>query len=202
MGYYHIKNIDINKRENYIAADLADSNWQPIEWFHVSDLSKDKSLFEEKYANFIYNLVSGNFHPISSNKYSKIVMNRHLHNYYEDAHDIGEMETYKKYKDNIDKIMTGKEYECDEIKSDRELNPEKYYILNKYNDSKLKFKGDYYTNSIGEIFCIEDNKLMKCDIRKTNYGYPIYEVYYDKDKYFKHNKFLNELEKNNGEISL
>lgn len=72
MGYYHIKNIKVDRKNNSISADLADSNWEPLDWFYVDNLS-DSEKFENKYANFIYNLVSGNFHPSPNNKYSKIV---------------------------------------------------------------------------------------------------------------------------------
>ena len=36
---------------------------------------------------------------------------------------------------------------------------------------------------------------MTCDNRKTNYGYPISEVYYDKEKYYKYNDFLKDRSK-------
>jgi len=190
VGYYHIKNIRLDKKGNKISADFADNNWQPLDWFHVDDLAKEKNGFDEKYANLIYNLVAGNFHPVSNSVYSRIVMNHYLKNYYQDAYDIGELATYNKYKGNIEKLFDNNDNECIEIKSDRELNPEKYYVLDKYDDSDLEYKGEYYVNQVGEIFCIKDNKLMTCDNRKTNYGYPISEVYYDKEKYYEYNDFL------------
>lgn len=188
MSYYHIKNINIDKKNNCISADLADSCWSPLDWIHINDLS-DKKTFEEKYANFIYNLVSGNFHPTSNNKYSKIVMNHYLHNYYDDAHDIGELATYNKYKNVVMAIMNNDYSKCVQLKSDRELNPEKYYILNKI-DIHSKYDGEYYTNENGDLFNYNDNELNICSTRKDNYGYPLC-ISQDIDKFREFNDFLN-----------
>ena len=53
MGYYHIKNIKIDRKNNNISADLADSNIYPKTYYHIDSLN-DKGSFKEKYANFIY----------------------------------------------------------------------------------------------------------------------------------------------------
>lgn len=187
MGYYHIKNINIDRKNNYISADLADSNWQPLDWRHIKDLC-DKPKFEEKYANLIYNLVSGNFHPTSNNKYSKIVMNHYLENYYDDAHDIGELNTYKKYKEVIKGIMNNDYNKCITLKSDRELNSDRYYKLKpiKVNDNN---DVDYYTNEKGELYCLNKGKFEMCSITEKNYGYPLYEPR-DIEKFINNNEFL------------
>ena len=104
MSYYHIKNIHIDKTKNNISADLADSSLYPLTFYNTEFLCQ-RITFEETYAEFIYNLVSGNFHPTSNSKFSKLVLNHDLENYYEDAHNIGKLETYYKYKNNIDAIL-------------------------------------------------------------------------------------------------
>ena len=81
MSYYHIKNINIDKKKNNISADLADSSLYPLT-FYNSEFLCQRNTFEETYAEFIYNLVSGNFHPTSNSKYSKLVLNNYLDNYF------------------------------------------------------------------------------------------------------------------------
>ena len=123
MSYYHIKNINIDKKKNNISADLADSSLYPLT-FYNSEFLCQRNTFEETYAEFIYNLVSGNFHPTSNSKYSRLVLNNYLDNYYEDVKDIGVVETYKKYKDNVDAILSGNLSKIKHIESDKELHPE------------------------------------------------------------------------------
>jgi len=188
MSYYHIKNINIDKKNNCISADLADSCWQPLDWVHINDLFKEGS-FEEKYANFIYNLVSGNFHPSSHNNYSKIVMNHYLNNYYDDAHDIGVLETYNKYKNVVNSLMNDDFSKCVELKSDRELNPDKYYVLEKTKVIDLKYDGDYYMNKKGELYSFNNGKFSLCSTMEKDYGCPLYTPL-DIDKFKEYNDFL------------
>ncbi len=184
MSFYYIKNIKLDKENNNISADLADSCWSPIEYSHINKLFDDDT-FEEKYANFIYNLVSGNFHPAGSNKYSKLVMNNILDNYYDDVHDIGMLNTYNKYKDVIKGILSNNMSECQKLESDRALNPEKYYVL---TNIKLENNKDisYYTNKKGDLYCLKDKELMLC----SDEGEPLSLVYYDLDMFKHYNSFL------------
>lgn len=202
MGYYYIKNIKIDKNNNVISGDLADSNWRPLEYNHYDDLYSGDT-FEKKYANFIYNVVSGNLHPMASNKYNKIMMNSKLCNYYDDAHDIGELETYRKYKEVVNGILNNEPEKVVVLESDRTLNPEKYYVLNPVEleeDNKYKNNGNFYTNSKNELYCFMNNELMYCDNGK-NYGYPYYSVYGNEKNIFKkYNSFLNKI--NEEEIQL
>ena len=46
MGYYHIKNIKIDRKNNNISADLADSNIYPKTYYHIDSLN-DKGSFKE-----------------------------------------------------------------------------------------------------------------------------------------------------------
>lgn len=196
MGYYHLKNIKIDKKNNKISGDLADSNWTPIEYRHYDDFCLGDT-FEEKYANFIYNVVCGNYHPVTSSKYDRIMMNGYLHNYYQDAHDIGEVATYKKYEDVINGILKRDVSKCIRLESERTLHPELYYILTPVEiESKYKDKGDYYKNKKGELYCLTNKGLMICSDSDKNYGYPCSYLYdEEKIKFIEYNEFLNNNEK-------
>mgnify|MGYP000059622419 CR=1 FL=1 len=191
MSYYHIKNINIDKKKNNISADLADSSLYPLT-FYNSEFLCQRNTFEETYAEFIYNLVSGNFHPTSNSKYSKLVLNNYLDNYYEDAKDIGVVETYKKYKDNVDAILSGNLSKIKHIESDKELHPEKYYLLTKL-DLDTGYNYDYYINRKGKLYTFVNNKIMCCSQSEKNFGYPLSTVYgKEKEKLLEYNDFLKE----------
>lgn len=197
MSYYHIKNIKIDRENNYISADLADSCWQPLDWFHVDNLC-DKDTFKEKYANFIYNLVSGNFHPSSNNKYSKIVMNNYLKNYYDDAHDIGELETFYKYQTVVNAILRNDFSKVTILPSDREIRPHYYYDLLPFYVT-TKYNLSYYKNEKGELFGYDGEKLYCCVSLEKNYGYPI-SIPLDNEKFKEYNAFLNDKHNNKNDI--
>lgn len=192
MGFYHIKNIKIDELNNKISGDLADSNWHPLDYFHINDLC-DKETFEEKYANFIYNIVCWNYHPAPNNKYFKLAMNDLLEDYYNDAHDIGEVDTYKKYKTVIEGILNNDHQKVIKLKSERELYPELYYQLNPV-EINSKFEYDYYKNKKGELYCyIQGKGLQICLTNKKNYAYPIGQPI-DKDKFYEYNDFLKSID--------
>ena len=187
MSFYYIKNIKLDKKNNNISADLADSSLEPRTYYHVDRLF-DEDSFSEKYAQFIYNLVSGNFHPSGNSQYSKLVLNHWLDNYYDDVYDIGVVETYKKYESVVNAILKNDYTKCVQLLSDRELNPDKYYILQETNiDSKFNYP--YYINQKGELYCIKDGNLQSCISSKKDYGYPI-GIVYDIDKFIEYNDFL------------
>lgn len=200
MSFYYIKKIKFCKNENKISADLGHSSYKPIDWFHVDDVSKDKETYEEKYAKFIYNLVSGNIHPYESNKLFKLVCNPYLHNYYDDAHDIGELKTYYKYQDVVDGILSNIPEKCIKLKSERELNPNKYYVLHKVEIEQKRNNFEYYQNEVGELYCLNRNELKKCNTNEKYYGYPLY-IPSDIDRFIKYNEFLQE-KRNDNEVEL
>ena len=137
-------------------------------------------------------MVSGNFHPTSNSKYSKLVLNNYLDNYYEDAKDIGVVETYKKYKDNVDAILSGNLSKIKHIESDKELHPEKYYLLTKL-DLDTGYNYDYYINRKGKLYTFVNNKIMCCSQSEKNFGYPLSTVYgKEKEKLLEYNDFLKE----------
>jgi len=189
MSYYHIKNIDIDRKNNKISADLADSNLYPITYYHVDNLSKAET-FEEKYADFIYNVVSGNFHPQRNNKFYRIMMDHWLENYYDDAYDIGTLETYHKYKDVVDGLLTNNQNKLVLLQSERELNPERYYVL-KPIKLDVEYDGDYYINGKGTIYNYTKEKgLLDCENRNVStYGKP-YGKPFELDKFIEYNDFL------------
>lgn len=191
MSYYHIKNIHIDKTKNNISADLADSSLYPLTFYNTEFLCQ-RITFEETYAEFIYNLVSGNFHPTSNSKFSKLVLNHDLENYYEDAHNIGKLETYYKYKNNIDAILSGNLSRIKNIESDKEMHPEKYYVLTKL-DLDIGYDYEYYINKRGKLYTFINNKIMSCSQDDKNYGYPLSAVYgKEKEKLLEYNDFLKD----------
>lgn len=191
MSYYHIKNINIDKTKNNISADLADSSLYPLTFYNTEFLCQRKT-FEETYAEFIYNLVSGNFHPTSNSKFSKLVLNHDLENYYDDAHNIGKLETYYKYKNNIDAILSGNLSRIKNIESDKEMHPEKYYVLTKL-DLDIGYDYEYYINKRGKLYTFINNKIMSCSQDDKNYGYPQSAVYgKEKEKLLEYNDFFKD----------
>lgn len=191
MSYYHIKNINIDKTKNNISADLADSSLYPLTFYNTEFLCQRKT-FEETYAEFIYNLVSGNFHPTSNSKFSKLVLNHDLDNYYDDAHNIGKLETYYKYKNNIDAILSGNLSRIKNIESDKEIHPEKYYVLTKL-DLDIGYDYEYYINKRGKLYTFINNKIMSCSQDDKNYGYPLSAVYgKEKEKLLEYNDFFKD----------
>lgn len=191
MSYYHIKNINIDKTKNNISADLADSSLYPLTFYNTEFLCQRKT-FEETYAEFIYNLVSGNFHPTSNSKFSKLVLNHDLENYYDDAHNIGKLETYYKYKNNIDAILSGNLSRIKNIESDKEMHPEKYYVLTKL-DLDIGYDYKYYINKRGKLYTFINNKIMSCSQDDKNYGYPLSAVYgKEKEKLLEYNDFFKD----------
>lgn len=191
MSYYHIKNIHIDKTKNNISADLADSSLYPLTFYNTEFLCQ-RITFEETYAEFIYNLVSGNFHPTSNSKFSKLVLNHDLENYYDDAHNIGKLETYYKYKNNIDAILSGNLSRIKNIESDKEMHPEKYYVLTKL-DLDIGYDYEYYINKRGKLYTFINNKIMSCSQDDKNYGYPLSVVYgKEKEKLLEYNDFFKD----------
>ena len=191
MSYYHIKNFHIDKTKNNISADLADSSLYPLTFYNTEFLCQ-RITFEETYAEFIYNLVSGNFHPTSNSKFSKLVLNHDLENYYDDAHNIGKLETYYKYKNNIDAILSGNLSRIKNIESDKEMHPEKYYVLTKL-DLDIGYDYEYYINKRGKLYTFINNKIMSCSQDDKNYGYPLSVVYgKEKEKLLEYNDFFKD----------
>lgn len=129
MGYYHIKNIDIDKKNETITAEFADSNTSPtIYW--KSEIKG--TTFHEKYSYLIYDIITGNYHPNSSSKYNVLCnawADPPLKNFVGDCGILGIERTYDKYKKVIDDLIKHKEPEI--IKSEIELHYKIDYGANK-----------------------------------------------------------------------
>ena len=129
MGYYHIKNLEIDKEKGKIIAEFADSNVSPITYFKSEINGKT---FHEKYSNLIYNIISGNYHPSRSSKYNLLCntwYEQPLKNFIGDCGILGIERTYDKYKNVIEAILEKKEPEI--IKSEIELHYQIEYGANK-----------------------------------------------------------------------
>lgn len=123
MGYYHLKNLDINKKQGTITGEFADSNTSPTIYWKSEIEGKT---FHEKYSNLIYNIISGNYHPSSSCKYSVLCnawADPPLKNFIGDSTIIGIEQTYDKYRNVIDDLINNREPPI--IKSEIEL----HYII-------------------------------------------------------------------------
>lgn len=200
MSYYHTKNIKMNKEKNIISADLADSSWSPLRYTHVENLYPKSTSFEESYADLMSDIINGNFHPTKSSEFYPLCMKFGM-NYYDDVRDIGTLNTYNKYKDEISEVIQNPSYKSNPLPRDRELNPKKYYSLIPVNvDTKYDY--NYFEDSKGKLFCIDDGKLSICGSdpdHKNSYGYPLYNIYDDFDgenaidKYMKYSPELCDL---------
>lgn len=119
-------------------------------------------------------------------------MNHDLENYYDDAHNIGKLETYYKYKNNIDAILSGNLSRIKNIESDKEMHPEKYYVLTKL-DLDISYDYEYYINKRGKLYTFINNKIMSCSQDDKNYGYPLSVVYgKEKEKLLEYNDFFKD----------
>jgi hypothetical protein len=171
MGFYYMKNLDIDKKNGTITAEFADSNVDPISYFKSEIKGKD---FHEKYSYLMYDIITGNYHPLGSSKYSALCntwCEPALENFTGDCTIIGVERAYDKYKKVIDAIIQKKEPEI--IKSEIDL----HYHLD-YGENK-----DYET-------------LQKSIRNLCNYMYAVREneklSYFEKlveyQKYVKENK--------------
>ena len=191
MSYYHIKNIKMDKKNNIISADLADSCWKPLTYDHINNLYEGKT-FEEKYEKLISDIIIGNFYPAKGTKLSNLVKNPLLNSYFDDVQDIGITKTYQKYRGVINGILTSNLKECIKLESDRELNPEKYYVLHEIDPEKREENiKKYYENQKGKLYCLQNGELKVCTTNKDYYGHPLYTPL-DLDKFIEYNEFLKE----------
>lgn len=139
MGYYHIKNIDIDKKNETITAEFADSNTFPTTYWK-SEIKGNT--FHEKYSYLIYDIITGNYHPTSSSKYNVLCntwAEPALANFTGDCNILGVERAYDKYKNVIEAILQKKEPEI--IKSEIELHYKIDYGENKdYKDLSQKVR--------------------------------------------------------------
>ena len=133
MGYYHIKNLDINKKNGTITAEFADSNTFPRTYWKSEIKGKT---FHEKYSYLMYDIIAGNYHPNSSSKYNVLCntwAEPSLANFTGDCEILGVERAYDKYKNVIEAILQHKKPEI--IKSEIELHYKIDYGENKDYES-------------------------------------------------------------------
>ena len=142
MGYYHLKNLDINKKEGTIIGEFADSNVSPITYFKSEIEGKS---FHEKYSSLMYDIITGNYHPSNSSKYSVLCntwCEPALKNFINDSHILGIERAYDKYKNVIEDILDKREPKI--LKSEIDLHYEIGYGDNKdYNTLNSKVNSLY-----------------------------------------------------------
>lgn len=143
LSYYHLKNLDINKKNETITGEFADSNTYPVTYFK-SEISGNT--FHEKYSYLIYNIITGNYQPSRSSKYY-ILCNSWcepaLKNFSNDCNILGVEKTYDKYKNVIEDILKKKKPQI--LKSEIELHYKIDYVENKSYE-ELKDKIDSLCN--------------------------------------------------------
>lgn len=77
MGYYKLKSVKFNKKENKVTVTAADGRTRPIT-FYKSEYAKDVDSFEEKVKLFIISCMEGNFHPYNGLKITDILSRCHM----------------------------------------------------------------------------------------------------------------------------
>ena len=133
MGYYHLKNLDINKKDGTITGEFADSNVYPKRYFK-SEIKGNS--FHEKYSYLMYDIISGNYHPNSSSKYYVLCNSWNepaLKNFINDCNILGIERAYDKYRNVIEDILQKREPEI--LKSEIELHYRLEYENNKNYDT-------------------------------------------------------------------
>lgn len=153
MGYYHIKNINLDKENNKITAEFADNNISPLTYYKSEIKGKD---FHEKYSNLIYDIILGNYHPSGNSKYYSLCnawSKSALENFSGDCKILGVERAFEKYKKVIKAIIENKKPEI--IKSEIELHYNLDYGENK-NYENLSRKVNLISASMQEL---SDKKL-------------------------------------------
>lgn len=129
MGYYHLKNLNVDKKNGNITGEFADSNIFP-EIYCKSEI-KGKT-FHEKYSNLIYDIIAGNYHPTRSSKYYVLCnawTEAPLKNFTNDCSILGVERAYDKYRKVINDLINHRKPEV--IKSEIDLHYEIDYGENK-----------------------------------------------------------------------
>lgn len=176
MSYYHLKNLDINKKAGTITGELAANNIHPISYFK-SEIEGNS--FHEKYSYLMYGIISGNYHPNKSSKYY-ILCNSWaepaLKNFINDCNILGIERTYDKYRNVIEDILQKREPEI--LKSEIELhykieyeNSKDYTTLNNKVNSLYNFMEGIRNNP--NLSYIDKLDLYQNFVKTNNISFPL-----------------------------
>lgn len=167
MSYYVGKNLKMDKKNNKISCELADSCWRDFEdkliFEKVDDLYNNLNKLEDKKSNLYYDVICGNLHL--SGKYSDLICSfDYFENFVNEFRDVlnndnrKDLDLYNvflKYKKDIDRytikncILRQKEYDNRYItKTNKNSVFIGYYKTNakKFNDIQVK-KNDWYIDN-------------------------------------------------------
>ena len=191
MSSDYIKNINLDKENNKIMADIADMRACPIS-FDNEELYRNKKTFEEKYCGLIYDIIVGNLHFYNqSNKLARLGFGEktatELKNYYDDCRVLGTVGVYNKYKTKIKQILDegidGRKLEV--IPSEVELHYQMETLPNKsfQEVSKIFYSLEAITEN--NKLSIEDkkkcyNELLSNMLSEEDRKKPIF-IQYNKD---------------------
>lgn len=115
MSFYHMRNLKIDKKNNKISCEIADSNcfdWKNrLIWDKIDDLYSNFNVIEDKIAVMMKNIIEGNIHT-SNPKYKDLVCRFELFEgflkdinaviYKEGRKDYEIYNVYLKHKDEIE----------------------------------------------------------------------------------------------------
>lgn len=73
MSFYYVKSIKLDRDNNKITMEAAESNVYPRTWFYSEYGAKENISFEEKVKNMLFSMMAGNLKPSASSKYYKII---------------------------------------------------------------------------------------------------------------------------------
>lgn len=73
MSFYYAKSIKLDRKNNKISMEAAESNVYPRTWFYSEYGAKENISFEEKVKDMLFSMMEGNLKPPASSKYHEII---------------------------------------------------------------------------------------------------------------------------------
>lgn len=194
MSYYILKNLKLDKKNNKMSAEVADSCLRDNSGKFIFDKTEDIypsiKTWKEKYAHLIWSILTNGVRIEGNSKLKKLEGldgQGGIGNYYEECQKLNDVELYDKYKNAIEDI----------------LNEKKEYILkHKQNDMYIKSIGQKYYKC---TYDLEDaKKYTKMEAKNTINGTELEmlsykdELYRLKDRRF--NIYVEAIVRNQGEL--
>lgn len=183
MGYLIVKNLKLDKKNNRISGDVADSNVTDYNdnymYYPTEDIYSSLKTWEEKYARLVYSVITGGIHIYGSHKLRKIELGtniKELENYMEEARELGYVGVYNKHKDLIESIFKEKREYIIKFTEDkgylRKIDTRNYYLTLIPENAKKYTKGE-----IGKISGIGKHEIVKYDEEVYKYKENNYKIY-------------------------